>query len=65
MEVFKLVVMRMLAKHDTRDQLDMFTLNQLLPQMQLIHLMMLHHNQTIQLSSRKCFMQENCGKVMI
>ncbi|MEI2470946.1 hypothetical protein V8V75_15395 [Peribacillus frigoritolerans] len=65
MEVFKLVIMRMLAKHDSRDQLDMFTLNQLLPQMQLINPLMLHHNQTIQLSSRKCFMQENCGKVMI
>jgi hypothetical protein len=33
--------MRMLAKHDSRDQLDMFTLNQLLPQMQLINPLML------------------------
>jgi hypothetical protein len=55
----------MLAKHDSRDQLDMFTLNQLLPLMQLINPLVLHHNQTIQLSSRKCFMQENCGKSMI
>jgi hypothetical protein len=47
--------MKMLAKHDSRDQLEVITLNQLVPQMQLINSLMLHYNQTFQLITKQMF----------